>query len=1401
MTGQITEAIGRWADEIAALGGNEHLTRFRDAKVGTLDLAAADDPTRKKLVEGEPVRVSRLFPHEPLRSSSARSASRLASRLWQLEAGHGIAAGYLATGLASWNDPASTKRPNAPVLLRRLQVEPIGFGEPDLLLHVVGEAELNRRLLDAMADQLGLRLSPADLLDPSGMLRYPVVVDRLREQAPPHVVDGFAVAHRAVIALMSPVADDVARDLSENAAALAQRPFVALAAGSQPRRGQLGAGADVPADSIERARPAPIDLDSSQQRVLDEVAAGRSLAVVAPAGTGATQVAAGLCADAVAGGRTVLVVAESSPRLHGLRRRLAAIGMGSATLDLADGLISPSAIARDVLSTIDGAARRGPTGVGAATTTPGLDAAQARSDRAALTDYVRALHEQRAPRALSAYQAISAAQAGIERESATVRIDDDALRRLDAAALERLRASLRDFIELQGLVISPQVTAWFGAGLHSVQDAETAVSLVDRLRTTLLPAARDKGARAAVEVGMPTPTTMDELGELAQLLADVHSVEQVFTPALWSAPVERLAAATADRKQRRHLDDPPGAFERRSLCAQARSLAHPRLAERADRQAVALATAADVVGRWGQRARDSRLPRTGESAPLAVSAWVALADAVSALTDLHPEALAGLDLAGVAGRLSVLADEAQWARRLPRLTAAATELADAGMGPVVSALRDELESGTTVTPQSAIALLDTCLAASLAEQIQAEDPVLSRATGDELRASGSRWRQADAAAVVAAADSARHMWDGRVGKAGTARPAQVRALRDTVAGRVPTTTREMLEASWSTVVTARPIWLAGPLPAAAALPMDESFDLLVVLDAQSVALAHAAGVLARANQVVVLGDPDQPPPSVTPLSIDAPDPRSGPQAAGSATETPSLFAVLRDQLPSVDLTARHGCRDGRLEVAMPKRREATQLAVTPGSAASSPLRFVVVEQEPGSRDQEESVSNEVAAVVDLVRDHVAARSSASLAVLTIGREHREAVRAALARACLTDNGLADWLGPNADEPFLLRAVDELNGERRDVVILSVGYGRTMDGRLLYRFGALNRPGGTRWLSGAVSTARRELVVTSSLTASDLEPRRLAADGLRALRELLATAEGIALEGMDDPGTHAAVAPQALDPVERRVAQRLHEDGLPVVAGGGTSWLATSMGVEHPGRPGRGVLVVEVEGPRFGQVPSLRDRERLRPEQLMRAGWSVYRLCVLDWLRDADAETERIRAAWREACALADAIDGARNAPSEAAGEGVEALTPADAPPEAPGDAPRGEPSPRPLVAVGRPVESYPMADLVQLAEWVHAGASDIAEAEAVAMLGRETGLAHPTGRTETLLRRAVRAAQIRHRRPLAPAVTPVTSTVVVADPLPTMSSDDEREQRQEQAEQERSREQWLNDERPPHHEG
>jgi hypothetical protein len=1411
VSGHISEAIERWADEVALLGGSEPLTRYRDLKSGTLDLQGADPEVRKRLLDGDPVRVSRLFPHDPIRTAAGRSAQRLADRLWALESGHSLAAGYLATGLATWNDRMSARRPMVPILLRRLQALPTGPAESDVMLQVVGEPELNELLLAAMADQLGIRLTPQDLLDPSGDLRYPVVVDRLREQAPPHIVDGFLIHHRAVVGAMSAVPAGQAAEMRRRSRELASAPLVALAAGAAPEP-VIRSTEDDTALTVP-----PLDLDAAQAAVLADVRAGRSLAVEAPAGTGAVQVVAGICADAVDSGRTVLVVAEAAPRLQAVRRRLGEIGLGGATLDLSDGLVTAPGIARDVLATLDAAAATSlPQTPTAAGTHPSTH------DQAVLARHHDAMHRQRQPWGRSAYEAISAAMIGAPH-ALGVRLGRADLEHLDEATLDHLRTALAEFVDLDGLRVGPDATVWFGAAPATDTDAERAVGLVQHLRAVVAPAARELTARAAAEVGMPAPAGPAEAAELVALLDGVAEVESTFDPAVWAAPVDRLAAATADRRSRRARPDSPGLRERRGLRAQADQLARPSARDDTARLSAALDQAAGIARVWNARCRDGRLPRTGDSAAAAAQTVHAMQAAVLELSAVHPDALPpDLDFPATQARLAQLADDADWARRLPRLNMAATVLADAGLGPLVAALRDRVESGERVDAAAAAAALDACVAASIAQDIQVTDEVLSHNDAEMLRETSERWRHADAGAVVGRSQQVRQAWLARVRRAATERPVQLRSLRDAASGRSPRTVRELMASAGDTVHAGRPIWLAGPLSAADSLPPVAAIDVLVVLDAQGVALAHAIGVLARARQAVVVGDPQLPPPAPTPISVEAPDPQVTAPLPGSVVEAPSVLAVLRDQLPTHRLAVRYGCRDERLHAVLPQTRWSAALSVPPGPVAQSPVAFDRVEQVPGSRDQEETVTPEVTRVVELVRRHLAERPGRGLAVLTLGRAHADALRSALARACLAEPAMAEALGPDTDEPFLLRTVDELHGERRDAVILSVGFGRTVDGRLLYRFGPLNRPGGVRWLAAAVATARSEITVVSSIAADELEPRRLAADGLRALRDVLAAAEGVELGETAQDGVAARPAPAvepalepALEPAPapapgstrlgdafvQSLRAGLRAAGLPVAAGGGTGALAVPLVLEHPGRPGRGLVAIDTDGGAYRDLATVRDRERMRPEHLLRSGWAVHRVCCVAWAQDADAEVQALRAVWRRAQADADAQDAARNAPPTPSETSQDGPAPAEPAVRAPGESEPGESEPgesepasaggprRPAVVRGRPIESYPASDLTAVAGWLESTAAAPSEDAAVAALAREVGLAHPSARADALLRQAVRASRVDRN-----------TAVPVPDPLGSASGADSDERARERAAEDAAHEDWLAAERPPHHE-
>ena len=221
----------------------------------------------------------------------------------------------------------------------------------------------------------------------------------------------------------------------------------------------------------------------------------------------------------------------------------------------------------------------------------------------------------------------------------------------------------------------------------------------------------------------------------------------------------------------------------------------------------------------------------------------------------------------------------------------------------------------------------------------------------------------------------------------------------------------------------------------------------------------------------------------------------------------------------------------------------------------------------------------------------------------------------------------------------------MQGDERDAIILSIGYGKTPHGRVLHRFGPLNLEGGERRLNVAITRARRRMTVVSSLLASDLDPTRLKARGAVMLRDFLAYAESQATALPSPPegaGDAAAAGVRTLtpEPVRAEFARRLREAGLVVHEAFGGSGQPIDLAVEDPRRPGHVLVAVESDGPGYAAMRSTRDRDRLRVEQLGRLGWEHVRVWSTDLFRDPARDVARVVALAQRASQKAAAGDSA-----------------------------------------------------------------------------------------------------------------------------------------------------------------
>src|SRR6478735_6643459 len=403
------------------------------------------------------------------------------------------------------------------------------------------------------------------------------------------------------------------------------------------------------------------------------------------------------------------------------------------------------------------------------------------------------------------------------------------------------------------------------------------------------------------------------------------------------------------------------------------------------------------------------------------------------------------------------------------------------------------------------------------------------------------------------------------------------------------------------------------------------FDVVIFDEASQVQPAQAISAISRARQVVVAGDERQLPPTnfFTVVSDDESD------ATAPADETltegfESVLDVLAAALPTRNLTWHYRSRDERLIAFANDTMYDGRLTTFPGTSLDSAVTFEPVDGQavvqPGV-DTIETTDGEVARVVELVLDHARTRPTESLGVIALGIRHADRLEEAITGALRTEPDVAAFFDDSRDERFFVKNLERVQGDERDAIILSIGYGKTPHGRVLHRFGPLNIEGGERRLNVAITRARARMTVVSALRAIDLDPERLKARGALMLRDFLAYAERRG--GVGDDDTLFASAPTTVDPLRHDLAERLRRQGLTVHEDYGTATHRIDIAVEDPYHRGRALIAVETDGSRYAALRSTRDRDRLRPEQLGRLGWVHERVWSTDVFRDPARELARI----------------------------------------------------------------------------------------------------------------------------------------------------------------------------------
>ncbi|WP_323959055.1 AAA family ATPase [Arthrobacter sp. JZ12] len=1200
-----------WLRRLGPHAGSDTLLHFTPSRSNSIDLTHAHPSGLAQLLAGRRTRLSTLLRDPDQYGAAMKAARLLRAKVYELASERGIDVGYVAAGTASWrsiDDAGRTDSLTAPVLLTAVSLT-VHSSQDDYELQLTEQARLNPALVRTLQRDQGIDFDA----DAVARLAYSTarfdphpVLDRLR--ALTDNVRGMTIEHHILVSTFADLAD-----VGSDAAVRPEHPLLSalMEAAREGIEAPSEAEAPIRETPLDDRHPSTefliLDADTSQQRVLDAVAAGGSLVVSSPPGTGQTQTALNAAASLAEQGKSVLVVAERRGTLNEFVQQLDALNLGSLVLQLnANG---NAAQLKDQL--IRAIVRNEKAGK------PKLDSLHETlvSHRHKLLDHVRSLHNVRSRWGCSPYQAMQSLAELTSLSPApatTVRLKRSVMDSIPNRT--ELTGRLRRAAELGGFSREATQSPWYGARLRNRKETEHAHSLaVDLARD--IPELRNKVLAVAEHSHIELGATFEEWGGQLDLLVAVRASLDKFTPDIFDRPVTDLISATAPSSWRRERTIEMSSMTRSRLRRVAKEYVRPGVHISDLHQS--LVEVQEQRTLWTRYAKSERHPSvpTGlaeiNSSYRKVQQQLAELTSILAGTPARPE-LSGMALDELAALLEKLAEDKQSLATLPERTLLLDEMRENGLGELLDDLAAREVSARQVGAELELAWWQSALEAMISG-----DDYLAMSDGGSLRTLEAEYRLADNAHVASGAARIRWALSERWRGALETMPAEAEQLRSLLRAGEPDL--EALCSQADELVTAlMPVWAASPLVLPLVLPQGKTFDAVIVLDAESISLQSVVPALARSRQVIAFGDDHLGGPRSFTVSVEE-------QRRTGQEHLPSAYRALAAVLPSLSLRDVYRGVDRSLTAFLNERFYEDGLNHLPAAAVLAGTgRGFEVEYLPdgtgmpsSDHDGVESVAAEVTRVVDLVFEHIRQRPSHSLAVVTASARHAQRVGEAVRLAMADAPWAADFFKPGP-ESFRIVPVGRAAGLTRDAVIFSLGFGRTPHGRALHNFGPLSAPDGRGQFVTAMTRARYRLHVLTCFRPGDLDPERLG-HGARDFYELLLrelsqevppTGEVDSDAVSDDP-----LVADLMDRLRHRGAEVRggYEGVLDIAARASDRWL----------EPGRDAAIhvppvaIESDGSERYRSMTVRERSRLRPQLLERQGWRYVPLWTIEVFTDPE----------------------------------------------------------------------------------------------------------------------------------------------------------------------------------------
>jgi very-short-patch-repair endonuclease len=419
----------------------------------------------------------------------------------------------------------------------------------------------------------------------------------------------------------------------------------------------------------------------------------------------------------------------------------------------------------------------------------------------------------------------------------------------------------------------------------------------------------------------------------------------------------------------------------------------------------------------------------------------------------------------------------------------------------------------------------------------------------------------------------------------------------------------------------KPCFLMSPLSVSTFLrPGAMSFDLVVFDEASQLPTPEAIPAILRANQTVVAGDKNQlPPTSFFDASVILDE-----SAESDATEELEPLESLLDECVSIwpvfeqtHLRWHYRSRDERLvRFSNHYFYREKPLITFPSPIKESDTQGVSVLYVPdGIWDKGKSRTNrqEARVVAKLVVEQVIKHPERSVGVVAMNANQREAIEESIDELLPRYPTVVPHLRRSGNEPFFIKSLENVQGDERDTMVISVGYGKNSSGTMSYNFGPVNQDAGWRRLNVLVTRARWQTILVTSMRSHELSGINPNNRGASALRDFIAYAE----RKGELPAEIALPTDAETNDFEDGVAAALRGRGLQVDEQVGTSEYRIDLAVRDSRDTNKYVLGIECDGASYHSARTARDRDLVRHLALRELGWRLYRIWSTDWFRNPD----------------------------------------------------------------------------------------------------------------------------------------------------------------------------------------